>query len=311
MPNERVQEEAGQRQDRDSQETVAQFSYQRIVSARVLGDVRGMVRDLSAGLWSNSAATPIAAEQDRGFRELYFKGAISAHFGAHEWKVGGDVNVGTVRERFGYQITDPESVRSRHPAGVQLRRSTRRSRASSLRPGSDPAGALDGQCRTALGSLPARRRRERPQSPAVGGLVLARRPISSCGRRTTARFKHPRSKTFCWPALLTSIRSATNVVRLPVPSSLGNFYEVGVSKALSGTARVDASYFRRSMSNFADDDLLLNTGVSFPMAFRHADITGTEVKLDVPRWRAISGFASYAWLRGIGRSSHHRGAAPR
>lgn len=54
------------------------------------------------------------------------------------------------------------------------------------------------------------------------------------------------------------------------------------------------------MSDVADDDLLLNTGVSFPIAFRHADIKGAEVKVDVPRWRKLSGSLSYSHLRGVG-----------
>ena len=32
------------------------------------------------------------------------------------------------------------------------------------------------------------------------------------------------------------------------------------------------------MTNFADDDLLLNTGVSFPIAFRRARVEGTEAR---------------------------------
>src|SRR5262245_4119859 len=57
VPNERVQEEAGQRQDRDSAETMAQFSYQRTFSMPLLADIRGMVRNVSAGLWSNALST--------------------------------------------------------------------------------------------------------------------------------------------------------------------------------------------------------------------------------------------------------------
>ncbi len=45
VPNERVQEEAGQRQDRSGRETLGQFSYQRIVSSTMVFDVRGMARD--------------------------------------------------------------------------------------------------------------------------------------------------------------------------------------------------------------------------------------------------------------------------
>jgi hypothetical protein len=54
------------------------------------------------------------------------------------------------------------------------------------------------------------------------------------------------------------------------------------------------------MRDVADDDLLLNTGVSFPIAFRHASITGTEIKVDVPHWNRLSGFMSYSHLRGVG-----------
>jgi hypothetical protein len=54
------------------------------------------------------------------------------------------------------------------------------------------------------------------------------------------------------------------------------------------------------MTNFADDDVLLNTGVSFPIAFRRAEIEGTEIKLDVPRWKALSGFLGYTNLHGVG-----------
>src|SRR3989442_1202968 len=64
--------------------------------------------------------------------------------------------------------------------------------------------------------------------------------------------------------------------------------------------RLDVARFTRHMSNFADDDLLLNTGVSFPTAFRKAEISGTEIKLDLPHWSALSGFVSYANARGVG-----------
>jgi hypothetical protein len=54
------------------------------------------------------------------------------------------------------------------------------------------------------------------------------------------------------------------------------------------------------MTNFADDDLLLNTGVSFPIAFRRATVQGTELALDLPRWRSWWGSASYGNMLGVG-----------
>jgi hypothetical protein len=91
-----------------------------------------------------------------------------------------------------------------------------------------------------------------------------------------------------------------DVVRLPVRPSLGNFYEAGLSKRLFARLRLDVVHFNREMTQFADDDLLLNTGVSVPIAFQKAQIRGTEVKLELPHWRALSGFLSYANMLGVG-----------
>src|SRR5205814_10393348 len=93
---------------------------------------------------------------------------------------------------------------------------------------------------------------------------------------------------------------SADVVRLPVRPSRGNFFEAGVSKALARVVRLDVSYFVRAMNNFADDDLLLNSGISFPIAFRHATIRGAEIRLDVTHWKTLAGSVSYAYMRGVG-----------
>jgi hypothetical protein len=88
---------------------------------------------------------------------------------------------------------------------------------------------------------------------------------------------------------------------LPVRPSRGNFYEAGFAKSLFGHVRVDASYYRRDIRNFADDDLLLNTGISFPIAFANATIYGFEGKLEIPQWGRFSGFVSYSNMLGKGQ----------
>jgi TonB dependent receptor len=85
-----------------------------------------------------------------------------------------------------------------------------------------------------------------------------------------------------------------------VPPSRGNFYEAGVSKLVFTAVRVDASWFVRQMNDVADDDLLLNTGVSFPIAFDHASIKGAELKADLPKWRSVTASFGYSFLRGVG-----------
>ena len=63
-----------------------------------------------------------------------------------------------------------------------------------------------------------------------------------------------------------------------------NYYEIGISEALFGKLRLDANVFRRNFRNYSDDDVLLDTGVSFPIAFARARIFGEELRMQVPHW---------------------------
>ncbi|MGH9627304.1 MAG: TonB-dependent receptor domain-containing protein, partial [Bryobacteraceae bacterium] len=106
VPNEADQQEAGQRQDRRGYESMGQATWQRVLSATSVLNIRGMLRDVGSELWSNRLSTPIIAEQDRGFREGYLNGGISVSSGRHEWKAGAEWIAASVREDFGYHITD-------------------------------------------------------------------------------------------------------------------------------------------------------------------------------------------------------------
>jgi hypothetical protein len=88
------------------------------------------------------------------------------------------------------------------------------------------------------------------------------------------------------------------VLRHPIQPSHGNYLEVGASKSFVNQFRLDANYFRRYVNNFADDDQILNTAVSFPIAFREAIIYGAEAKLELPHWKRFSGFFSYSYIVG-------------
>src|ERR1700733_13467566 len=98
------------------------------------------------------------------------------------------------------------------------------------------------------------------------------------------------------------LNSVSNlVVRLPVQPARANYYEVGFTKAVAGKLRIDGNVFRRDFRNYSDDDVLLDTGVSFPIAFSSAEITGEEIQIAVPRWGRFSGVLSYSNQTGIGQ----------
>jgi hypothetical protein len=71
-----------------------------------------------------------------------------------------------------------------------------------------------------------------------------------------------------------------------------------LTKIFDGKLKLDANYFRRLVANYADDNLIEDTDISFPIAFRKAVIYGAEAKIDLPDWRRFSGFVSYSYTVG-------------
>ncbi len=107
VPNELVQQQAGQRQDAAQKETSGQVHYTHVISPDVVFDVAGSVRDAAALLSSNAESTPMIVSQDRGYREGYLRADLAGRRGRHEWKIGGDGIFNPVHEALQYQITDP------------------------------------------------------------------------------------------------------------------------------------------------------------------------------------------------------------
>lgn len=298
VPNERVQEEAGQRQDRSSDEIMGQVSYQRILSQSALLDVRGFGRSVSAALWSNEFATPIDVSQDRGFREFYLKAAAAGHRGIHEWKVGGDVIFGRVREQFAYRLTDPGAFDESIAAAFAF---------ADTQPDREQALFVQNEIRAGAWTINAGLRwdgyrlveSDHALSPRIG-VAWARPSVDLVVRGSYDRvFQTPAFENLLLASSPDLDVVSDTVLRLPVRPSRGNFFEAGLTKGLFGAARFDVTQFYREADNAADDDVLLNTGVSFPIAFRRSDIVGTEVKLEVPRWRALGGAIVYGYMRGF------------
>ena len=88
------------------------------------------------------------------------------------------------------------------------------------------------------------------------------------------------------------------VLKLAVKPSLGNYYEGGSSTSLAEKLRLDVNFYRRDVRDYADDDQLLNTGVSYPIAFDKAVIYGAEGKLSLVRLGKLSGYVSYSYMVG-------------
>ena len=111
-------------------------------------------------------------------------------------------------------------------------------------------------------------------------------------------FQTPSSENILLSSSAQVVSLNPNVLRLPVEPSHGNYFEIGGTKALFGQLRFDANYYRRYVDNYADDDQILSTAVSFPIAFDKAVIYGAEAKLEIPKWGRFAGYVSYSYMVG-------------
>jgi outer membrane cobalamin receptor len=299
VPNEFVQQAAGQRQDRNSNETIGILSYQHVFSSNVLADFRLMSRDDSSGLSSNQLSTPIIAGQQRSFRELYLKGNISIHHGIHEIKAGADMDYGSIHEQFDYAITDFSQFDPGTPPTFNF-----------FDHGLDREQALYVQDLMRLGrwTLSAGLRWDHYRLVADRNALSPRLGIAWYWPRADLVLHASYDRIFQTPAaeniLLASSTAVValnpQVLRLPVEPSHGDFYEAGITKGFFGKLKLDLNYYDRVFDNYADDDVLFDTGVSFPIAFRRGTIQGVEAKLDLPNWGRLSGQVAYSNMVGFG-----------
>lgn len=298
VPNENLQEAAGQRQDRNAPEDLGQAAWTHEFSAQLLLNVRAVVEDLSANLWSNPLSTPIIASQQRGFRRSYVNAVVSAHKAHHDINFGADAIYAPVTEALQYQISDPSYFDPGTPLSFNF---------FDHRLDREQALWAQDTFRFRNLTISAGLRwdhyslivHDHAFSPRLGvAWYLPRADL-------VLRFSYDRA--FQTPALENLLLASSPqvdqldalVLRIPVQPSRGNYLEAGFSEGIAKKARLDVSFYRRAFVNYADDDVFLNTGISFPIAFHSAQIRGVDVKLDLPRWGNLSGFLSYSNMIGI------------
>src|SRR5262249_49815459 len=97
VPNERLQDAAGQRQERQGSEDLGHAAWMKVLGNRVMVDVRGVVERLGATLSSNELATPIIVSQDRSFTRGYAGLSVATEARHHRIKAGGDFLFSPVR----------------------------------------------------------------------------------------------------------------------------------------------------------------------------------------------------------------------
>jgi hypothetical protein len=297
IPNELVQQQNGQLQTGDNFETMGIVRYQHIFSPESIGTLSGMVRDNANNLYSNDNSTPIIAFLHNDFREGYFKGTFSLRHGRQEFKAGVESDAAFLHEDFSYKITDPTQFDPDTAPSSTFQAS---------RPDLEQSAFVEDLIRLGKWTVSAGLRWDHYQ------LLLNQNAFSprvSIGRyvpsiNTVLHFSYDRVfQTPSFENILISSSNQINVLsgnflHLPVQPSKGSYYEGGLTSGLSDRLKVDVNFYRRDVRNYSDDDQLLNTGVSYPIAFDKAVIYGAEGKLEVVRLGQLTGYVSYSYMVG-------------
>lgn len=297
IPNELVQQQAGQLQNGDNFETMGTAHYQHIVSPDTLIALAGMVRDNANDLSSNQESTPVIAFQHNDFREGYFKATAAMHRGRHELKAGLESDAIFLHENFHYKITDPDDFDPDTPRELSF---------ADQRPDLEQAAFVEDMFRLGNWTVSAGLRWDHYQlllnQNAFSPRISIGRYLPSLHMMLHASF----DRIFQTPSFENILISSSpqidalsdEFLRLPVQPSKGNYYEGGMTEALFNRMRLDVNVYRRDARNFADDDQLLNTGVSYPIAFDKGVIYGAEGKLSVVQLGKLNGFVSYSYMVG-------------
>jgi hypothetical protein len=298
IPNEMVQQAAGQRQNADNFETMGTVSYEHILSPSATGDLRGMVRDNSNDFYSNPESTPIVVSQHNWFREGYFKASATVDRGRNEWKAGAESDNIFLNEMLNYNITDPTQFDPGSPTGFAYQAN---------RPDLEQSGFVQDLIRLHNWTINGGLRWDHYQLLLNQQALQPRLAVSHYFQKHDAVFHFSYDRIFQTPSfenlLLSSSPTVASIdpagfLNLPVQPSQGDYYEAGLTKVFIGHVTLGSNYFRRVVDNYADDSQIFNTTISFPISFRKAILYGAEEKIEVPDWHRFSGLGSYSYIVG-------------
>ena len=301
LPNENIQQQAGQRQTGDDFDTYGIGVYQHTFSSNAVASVRGMMRQFSDDVNSNPESTPVEVFLHNWFREGYFKADFTYLRGRQQWQAGIESDNKFLNENFSYMIPNVDTQLAYFDSSTPLTFSY-----VANRPDLEQGVWVEDLIRLGNWTINAGVRWDHYQFVVNRQATSPRLAVSRYFPKAGVVLHVSYDRIFQYPSfenlLLSSSTAAagldTNSVQLPVLPSQGDYYEAGLEKVFFNKVRLDANYFRRDVDNYADDDQIDNTTISFPIAFAKAILYGAEAKIDLPIWGRFSGSAAYSYIVG-------------
>ncbi|HVG54253.1 MAG TPA: TonB-dependent receptor [Vicinamibacterales bacterium] len=308
VPHDAGQEEAGQDQQQRVRSSWQTVSWQRAWSGRTLTHLAGYHRMGRLGLDGSDADTPLTVAADRTIRRIGFLASASHTVGRHLFKVGAEAARLQLHEQFSFAVTDddgeftPEvmAFTPDHPFEFSDR-GTPALFALYAQDSFRPLDALtiDLGVRFDWSRMLVSSSQVSPRL----GIAYSLDRTGTTARASFGRFFQPPQAE---NLLLASSEQAFALS--PFAGNLGaggapilpeeqKAFELAVDQMLGRFVRLDVAYWRRWVRNVADPNVFLGTTIIFPNSVARGWASGIDLRVDVPRRRGWSAFASYGNAR--------------
>jgi len=307
VPNDSIQQLAGQRQRQRFGDDSEAVSWQHIFRSNVVTNLVLFRRRTETRLFPSEFDTPITATADRQQTRAGALASISFTGGGHSFKGGFEATHIRLLESFSFAITDKGLAEERGVSDEALE----------FTPG-DPFVFADRRSGRYLAAyiqdqftpfktftVNAGLRYDHSELPATDNQLSPRIGIAYYIPRTGTTLRASFNRLFQPPQVENLLLSDSDQARELSPfaddgpggtrvrAERVSAYEVGAVQNIAGIARLDVAYWRRDFRNFGDPNTFFNTTIVFPNSVSKGFARGTDIRLDILERRGVSAYASW------------------
>jgi hypothetical protein len=323
VANRLEQELTGQDQRQRLRDFSQSLTFQHIISPSAVAQFSFFNRFGRAKLFSNPAATPVVAMQNRSLQNYGGIGSLSLTRNNHNIKFGGQFTITPVHEDFSFyptvhfdDIVDgdgnvlPNPINSFSTANpfVFSGRKTGRTLSAYFQDRFSPVKnlTLDLGLRYDNYKLLISDQGFSPRLAVAYFIPHSKTTLRASYNRF---FQPPPAENL----LLASSPEAASISPIaviqgvttvqPILTDTENVFEVGAQQLISRYLRLNLTLYQKRIQNFSDKDQFIETGVIFPISIASGRVTGEEIRIESTDIKGFHGSVSYS-------NSHAYGVTP-